>query len=178
MAASSTSRAPTRRPRLPRADRFTGLVEQLQSGPAKPGPLAKSDLAHSLGFLLRLANGVALDRLSQKLEALGLRQTLYSVLLIIDENPGLKQQEVGQALSIQQPNLVALINELAAAGLLERQSTVGDKRSRSLVLTEAGKTRLAEANRLHSLNESELAAAIAPISPDDFRAAMLRILAM
>jgi DNA-binding MarR family transcriptional regulator len=116
-----------------------------------------------------------MDQLTQRFEPLGLRQSLYSVLLIIHENPGLKQQEVGQTLSIQQPNLVSLVNELVSQGLVQRTINADDRRSYSLVLTPAGRQRLAQANRAHAENERRLADAVAPLTPDQFRAALRRI---
>jgi DNA-binding MarR family transcriptional regulator len=155
-------------------ERFEGLASQLR--PSEAGSrLAASDLAGSIGFVLRLANGVAMGQLGQRFEALGMRQSLYSVLLIIAENPGLKQQEVGQTLSIQQPNLVSLVNELVNEGLVQRTVNAEDRRSYSLVLTAAGKQRLAQANRAHAENERWLAEAIAPLTVEQFRAALLRI---
>ena len=105
-----------------------------------------------------------------RFEALGMRPTLYSVLLIIHENPGLKQQEVGQTLSIQQPNLVALVNELVSEGLVLRTVNAVDRRSYSLSLTPAGRSRLTQASRAHAENERRLVDAVAPIpadAPDD-----------
>jgi DNA-binding MarR family transcriptional regulator len=116
-----------------------------------------------------------MGQLAQRFEPLGMRQSLYSVLLIIAENPGLKQQEVGQTLSIQQPNLVSLVNELVNEGLVQRTVNAEDRRSYSLVLTAAGKQRLAQANRAHAENERRLAEAIAPLTVEQFRAALLRI---
>ena len=157
-----------------RSERFEDLASQLRSG--EPGSrLMQSNLAESIGFLLRLANGVSTGKLGQRFEVLGLRQSLYAVLLIIHENPGLKQQEVGQALSIQQPNLVALITELVNEGLVQRAINSEDRRSYSLALTAAGKQRLAQANRTHAENERWLATAVAPLSADQFRSALLRI---
>jgi DNA-binding MarR family transcriptional regulator len=158
-----------------RPERFDDLAAQLRSS-GGGSRLAASELADSLGFLMRLANGVAQGELGQRFEALGMRQSLYSVLLIIHENPGLKQQEVGQTLSIQQPNLVSLINELAAEGLVERTVNVDDRRSYSLHLTQTGRQRLVQANRAHSENERRLAEAVAPLTVEQFRAALLRIL--
>lgn len=157
-----------------RPERFEGLASQLRPGEAS-SRLAASDLAGSIGFVLRLANGVAMGKLGQRFETLGMRQSLYSVLLIIAENPGLKQQEVGQTLSIQQPNLVSLVNELVNEGLVQRTVNAEDRRSYSLVLTAAGKQRLAQANRAHAENERWLAEAIAPLTVEQFRAALLRI---
>jgi DNA-binding MarR family transcriptional regulator len=143
-----------------RTERFDDLASQLR--PGKDGSrLAASELASSIGFTLRLANGVAMASLAERFEALEMRQSLYSVMLIIHENPGLKQQEVGQTLSIQQPNLVSLVNELVTQGLVQRTINADDRRSYSLVLTPAGRQRLAQAQRAHTENEKQLAQAIA-----------------
>jgi DNA-binding MarR family transcriptional regulator len=165
------------KPAQSRAERFDGLAREVASGEAS-GRLAHSELAHSIGFLLRLASGVSQGRVGANLEALDLRLSLYSVLLIIKENPGLKQQEVGRTLSIQQPNLVALINDLSERGLVRREVNAGDRRSYSLALTPAGEKLLAQANRIHAENEKRLTDAIAPLSLKEFEAALRRILDM
>lgn len=160
------------------SERFDGLADQIRtSGPA-PSRLAASPLAHSIGFLLRLANGVSQGELSANLDTVGIRQSLYSVLLIINDNPGLNQQEVGQTLSIQQPNLVALVNELVTEGLVVREVNAEDRRSYCLSLTAKGRARLAEANTLHEAFEQRLAKAVSPLTPEQFRAALRGILEM
>lgn len=171
------TKPPKQGPKRRRAETFAGLGSQL-TGTAGGNPLTQSELAGSLGFLLRLANGVALGRLAERLEAVGLRQSTFSVLLIIDENPGLKQHEVGQALSIQQPNLVALISELVTAGLLVRQPCEDDRRANTLVLTERGKVVLGEARVAHAGNEAAIVEAVAPLPTEAFRETLLRILRM
>jgi DNA-binding MarR family transcriptional regulator len=158
-------------------ERFGGLAEQVRGG-KDSSRLATSGLRESVGFLLRVASGVAQARLGARLDKLGLRQSLYSVLLIIDEEPGLKQQEVGQTLSIQQPNLVALINELVERGLVARSVNADDRRSYSLTLTPAGQTLLRQANSAHAENEQALAKAVGPLSVNEFRAALVRVLSM
>jgi DNA-binding MarR family transcriptional regulator len=155
-------------------ERFEGLASQLRG--VDDSRLTASELAGSLGFLTHLANGVVQGRLAQRFEPLGLRVSLYSVMLIIHENPGLKQQEVGQTLSIQQPNLVSLVNELVSEGLVQRTTNADDRRSYSLTLTQAGRQRLMQANRAHAENEKKVAEAIAPLSPDQFRAALRRLI--
>lgn len=160
--------------RATRADRFDGLAKQVATDTT--GRLAKSELAHSIGFLLRLASGVSQGRVGDKLEALDLRLSLYSVMLIIQENPGLKQQEIGRTLSILQPNLVALINELEERGLVRREVNAEDRRSYSLALTPAGGRLLAQANLIHQENERKLAAAVAPLKLEEFEAALKRVL--
>lgn len=155
-------------------ERFADLAQQFRSTD-ESSRLANSDLFDSIGFLLRVASGVAQARFAARLDRLGLRQSLYSVLLIIDENPGLKQQEVGQTLSIQQPNLVALINDLVGKGLVARVVNADDRRSYSLTLTPAGQSLLRSANAAHVENEQALAKALAPHSVEEFRAALMRV---
>lgn len=157
-----------------RSERFKDLADELRT--ASDSRLVASELSTSLGFLLRLANGVSQEQLSRRLGELDLRTTLYSLMLIIHENPGLKQQEVGQTLSIQQPNLVALINELVERGLVTRAVNADDRRSYSLALTPAGVKLLQQARRAHEANERKLAEAVRPLSPDQFRQALVRIL--
>ncbi|MDP3740018.1 MAG: MarR family transcriptional regulator [Hyphomonadaceae bacterium] len=158
-------------------ERFGGLAEQVRFG-KDSSPLATSGIRDSIGFMLRVASGVAQTRFGARLDKLGLRQSLFSVLLIIDEEPGLKQQEVGQTLSIQQPNLVALINELVQRGLVARSVNSEDRRSYSLTLTPAGQTLLRQANSAHTENEQALAKALGSLSVSEFRAALVRILGM
>jgi len=164
-------------PRRRRVETYADLSNQLKPE-AGQSPLAQSALAGSLGFLLRLANGVALARLAERLETVGLRQSTFSVLLIVQENPGLKQHEVGQALSIQQPNLVALVTELVSAGLLTRQPCEDDRRANILSLTEKGRSVLAAATEVHDQNEAALETALSPVSAEEFRQILLRILQM
>jgi DNA-binding MarR family transcriptional regulator len=156
-------------------ERFGDLADQFQAAD-RSSRLATSDLYDSIGFLLRVTSGIAQARLATRLEKLGLRQSLYSVLLIIDENPGLKQQEVGQTLSIQQPNLVALINDLVGKGLVVRSVNAEDRRSYSLKLTPAGQSLLRAANAAHFENEQALAKALTPLGVQEFRSALVRVL--
>jgi DNA-binding MarR family transcriptional regulator len=159
-----------------RPERFGEIADELRAGSRGKTRLATSELAGSLGFLLRLASGVALADLGARLEVLGMRTSLYSVLLIIGENPGLKQQDVGAALSIQQPNLVALVNQLVTDSLVDRQVVPDDRRSYALRLTPEGERRLALANEAHRAFEARLAEAIGPPSLPAIREGLMRIL--
>jgi DNA-binding MarR family transcriptional regulator len=158
-----------------RSERFKGLARQLNPG-SNTSALHATELGSSLGFLLRVASGVAQDKFVRRLEASGLRQTLFTLLVVIEGNPGLKQQEIGQILSIQQPNLVSLVNELVQLGLVERLANAVDRRSYSLTLTQKGQQALADARSLHACNEKMLSDAVDPMTLDDFRAALHRII--
>ena len=50
----------------------------------------------------------------------------YSILTIIERNPGLKQAQVCDALGIKRTNFVAMIDELERRGLVRRAESPGD----------------------------------------------------
>ena len=89
-----------------------------------------------------------------------LRPAEFSVLRVVQRNPGLRQRRVGEALGIQAPNLVGLVNRLARRGLVERRSNPEDGRSVALHLTEAGRALLDMATTLVQRHDAHIARAL------------------
>jgi len=58
------------------------------------------------------------------------------VLVLIEANPGLKQQRLADAAHLDRSSLVPVIDKLEARGLVERRAA--DRRSNGLYLTDAG----------------------------------------
>jgi DNA-binding MarR family transcriptional regulator len=114
-------------------------------------------LADRLGFQLRMAQAAVWSDLVAALQPFGLRPSQYSVLLILRATPGSRQQDIGEALGIQRPNLAAMIDGLEKRGLIQRAINPADRRSHALSLTEAGLALLAEADAAHALHEGRLA---------------------
>lgn len=90
------------------------------------------------GYILRRVVSAANPGVSAVLAELGLRRLLFSVLTVITENPGLKQSDLADALAIERPNMVKLVDELEGAGLITRERSTTDHRAKSLVPTPAG----------------------------------------
>jgi DNA-binding MarR family transcriptional regulator len=111
-----------------------------------------------VGYALRRAQAVVFSDLSEALSELKLRPVQYTVLILIDQNPGTSQSCVSTALGIQKANFVAVIASLVARGLVRRQRSKLDGRTYSLGLTPAGKALLSQAGRLQSAHESRLVA--------------------
>ena len=57
---------------------------------------------------------------SSAFEAYDIRPAQYSILTVIECNPGLKQSEVSEAPGIQRTQFVAMIDELQRRGLVRR----------------------------------------------------------
>ena len=72
----------------------------------------------------------------------------FSVLLLLDRNPGRNQTEIANTLGILRPNFVAMLDGLESRELCARIRSANDRRSHILVLTDKGRAVLARAKKL------------------------------
>lgn len=72
----------------------------------------------------------------------GVPRGMFGILSVVATNPGLNQTFLSQALGIDKPNLVALIDAVVEQGLLTRSVDSKDRRSRVLNLTPKGHNQL------------------------------------
>lgn len=119
-------------------------------------------LAGKVGYALRRAQLAVFDEIIAAFAELDLRPAQYSVLVLLEHAPGLKQSDVAGALGIQRANFVALFDGLERRGLARRSPTPNDRRSYALYLTEAGAGVLARAARLDAGLEAGLDARLGP----------------
>jgi len=139
---------------------------------------ALGGLDAQVGFVLRLAQVAVFKDLIEALRPFGLRPTDFSVLLVIEATPGLKQQAVGEALSIQRPNLVTIIDQLEGRGLVKRGAAPGDRRSYALALTPDGEKLLAQAKTAHMEHADRVTAALGDMDRQMVLEALSRIARM
>jgi DNA-binding MarR family transcriptional regulator len=119
------------------------------------------------GYALRRAANATAAELAGRLSEVGLRQSEFSVLMLVAENSGVTASALGRALDIQRANMVPLLNRLEDAGLIARAPI--DGKSFGLDLTEAGRARLGEARQVVEAFEAELIARV----PAEHRAHLL-----
>ncbi|MDB5662174.1 MAG: transcriptional regulator, MarR family [Sphingomonas bacterium] len=132
-------------------------------------PLLKAaGLADRLGFQLRMAQAAVWSDLVAALQPFGLRPSHYSALLIVRATPGCRQQDIGEALGIQRPNVVAMIDGMERRGILKREVNPSDRRSYALSLTQEGQVLLEQADAAHRAHEARFASQL-----DDGAAAAL-----
>ena len=81
----------------------------------------------------------------QLLGELGLRPRHHIALTILRDVGETGQAELATILQIDRTNLVGLLNDLAAQGLIERRRSAEDRRRHTVALTTRGRRQLAKA---------------------------------
>jgi DNA-binding MarR family transcriptional regulator len=89
-----------------------------------------------IGYQLRLAQRAIFADFAQTVGAEGISPGLFGVLVLIEANPGLKQQRLAEAAHLDRSSLVPVIDKLEARGLVQRRAA--DRRSNGLYLTGEG----------------------------------------
>jgi DNA-binding MarR family transcriptional regulator len=113
-----------------------------------------------IGYLLRRAQIAVFRDFFSAFEAHDIRPGQYSILTVIEYNPGLKQGEVSAALGIKRANFVAMIDALEKRKLVRRDPAPRDRRSYALMLTAKGARLMAELHAQAERHEQTIADAI------------------
>ena len=91
-----------------------------------------------IGYRLRRAQNNVFQQFGERFARYGLRPSEYSVIVLIEDNPGRRQNEIADCLGIKKANFVALVRGLAERGYIELDRPAHDKRAHALFLTPAG----------------------------------------
>jgi DNA-binding MarR family transcriptional regulator len=110
------------------------IEEVVESG----GLVDLGPLPTLLGYALRRAQVAVFQDFHTRFAADDIRPAQYSVLKILQLNPGLRQTQVSAALGVKRTNFVPLFDGLEQRGLAERRAVPGDRRASALFLTDAG----------------------------------------
>lgn len=129
-----------------------------------PGPRLAEPVRTSLGFLLSKAAQRVTAGFDARLEPLGLKSRHAGLLMTLGEQGPLSQQVLGALHRIDRTTMVALVDELERAGLVERQRDPEDRRAYRVQLTRKGATLRTRVVQL--LTESEAASLEALAAPD------------
>jgi DNA-binding MarR family transcriptional regulator len=129
-----------------------------QSNSGAGADIDLGELPFFIGYALRRAQVVVFQDFFRTFAELRIRPAQFSVLVIIERNPGLKQSEVASVLGIKRTNFVVLLNELERRGLAERRPAKGDRRSYALCLTEKGAVLLRRLKRMVAVHDRRVTA--------------------
>ena len=110
--------------------------------------LQLGELSEQLGYVLKRAQLKVFENFLRCMASLQLTPAQFSVLLLVEKNPGRNQTEIASTLGILRPNFVAMLDNLESRDLCTRIRSTNDRRSHILVLTDKGKAVLARAKRI------------------------------
>lgn len=120
------------------------------------GPASGDDIAYllvQLGF--HVARGF-----SERLAPLGLEPRQFGMLTRLAANEGKSQQAIGELIGLNPTRMVFLVDELEKQGLVERRRNPDDRRSYALYLTDHGRAKLSEAQRVSIGHDREIGASL------------------
>jgi DNA-binding MarR family transcriptional regulator len=121
-------------------------------------PVDQAALAGIVGYRLRLAQLHVFKDFLKTFEDLAIRPIDYSILRLIETNPGVRQGELARALGVKRANMVSLIHGLEERGLARRRTVNSDKRANALHLTKAGKAFVTEMQKIWQAHEDRVVA--------------------
>ena len=110
--------------------------------------LQLGELSEQLGYVLKRAQLKVFENFLRCMASLQLTPAQFSVLLLVEKNPGRNQTEIASTLGILRPNFVAMLDNLESRDLCARIRSTNDRRSHILVLTDKGKAVLSRAKKL------------------------------
>src|SRR6202047_5148464 len=120
----------------------------VRKAPAEGAALQIGELAGLLGYSLKRAQLKIFEDFLRCVAPLQLTPAQFSVLLLLDRNPGRNQTEIANTLGILRPNFVAMLDGLESRDLCARMRSTNDRGSHFLVLTEQGRAVLARGQKL------------------------------
>ena len=117
-------------------------------------------LRRFLGYHMKRAFNVIQADLAATLKPFELRMLTYTALVLIVDNPGLRQSQLADAMDIERPNLVVIIDELERRELITRDRVPTDRRAYALNPTLAGRRLCEKAVAAVAAHEDRLLAGL------------------
>lgn len=101
-----------------------------------PTPLTMLQLINRISATFRTAE-------SYELEAIGLNQTTFNILMVLYRSPRpVTMREVASAISVKPPNLTSAIRDLVGRRLIQRRDNASDNRSYLVEIADRGEALL------------------------------------
>jgi len=121
------------------------------------------------GYQMKRTFNVIQSDLNLTLKPFDLRMLTYTALVLIVDNPGLRQSQLAEAMDIERPNLVVIVDELERRDLIVRDRLKTDRRAYALKATLAGRHLCEKAVAAVSDHEETL---LRGVRPEDRTVAM------
>ena len=114
----------------------------------------------SVGFLISQLGFLSSRGFMEALEPVGIDPREFLLLRFVAASKGQSQQALAERLAVPASRMVALVDRLEDAGLVERRPNAEDRRIRELHLTRKGRGALERAGKIAIDYETRLCAGI------------------
>jgi DNA-binding MarR family transcriptional regulator len=128
----------------------------IQTRPAQAADVSVETLRGLTGYNIRRASGAVQADLARTLAPFSLRMITFSALVLVIDNPGMRQSQLADALAIERSNLVVVVDDLEGRGLVTRDPTPEDRRAYALRPTQAGRRLCEKALRAVEAHEARM----------------------
>jgi DNA-binding MarR family transcriptional regulator len=151
------------------------LIELLTAVVVEPGETVAPHLAPHIGYLLAIGQKRGLDTVQAALGKIGLRLPGNGVLAVLADEGPRSQRDLAAALRVNRSVMVQVVDDLEAAGLVERRRNPADRRAYALELTEAGRQRARQAEEVIGRVHDAVLGALSPAERDELHSLLLRL---
>jgi MarR family transcriptional regulator, transcriptional regulator for hemolysin len=125
----------------------------------------------NLGWLLSTVSHSLATELTAALEDVSVTPRGYCVLSTAQRGE-YTQTALAQAIGLDKTTMVVTIDALERAGLVERRTSSTDRRARVIAVTEAGREKVAEGERIVERIQEDVLSALPPESREAFVVAL------
>lgn len=134
-----------------------------------------SDLARQIHFLTARARGRGISHANGELEPLDLKVRQFSVLSLAASGLNPSQRELGEFLSLDPSQIVALVDHLEQRGAVRRETDPRDRRSKIIVATVPGRELHRQALQILHNSEDHTLSTLSPRERKQLRSLLLKI---
>ncbi|MGQ9371134.1 MarR family winged helix-turn-helix transcriptional regulator [Azospirillum sp. ST 5-10] len=109
-----------------------------------------------VSFRIRLVQIAAFKDFEEGLRRFGVVPRYFGLLTLIENNPGMPQARLAEAVHLMRSSLVPILDKLEAEGLVARRDSPTDRRAKGVWLTAKGAKALARIRPLVRQHEERL----------------------
>ncbi|MBK6803201.1 MarR family transcriptional regulator [Novosphingobium sp.] len=157
--------------------------KDLYAEPAPPGASVRGMagqfsmgvLDELLNFRMRRIRNCLTEKYRRETLKMGQRAGAFSILALIDANPGIAQIDLARFAGYDQTALVGIIDDMESKGWTTRTRDPADRRRHQVQITDAGREALAVLTAAAIENEREAREALSPEELEVFRIWLDRI---
>jgi DNA-binding MarR family transcriptional regulator len=152
---------------------MTAISSHDSPHPGPPG--VHQALIKHTGFLLARMGHVAAKQFAARLEELGLTTRMWGALNVLDAEGALTQQVLGKCTGIDPSSMVSTVDDLEAAGLVERRRHPSDRRAHAIHITDHGRETLSRGRLLARSAQEELLTPLSSAERKQLHELLLRL---